>query len=187
MTKKALALFSGVVLLAAVSAPAFATDPPAAPAAPAAAVAPKPKPVPVKDLKEGDPIPDFSMTMLSGKVVQSKELAAKNKTMILTFIQTACSACKGEIVALNKMAKDSDKVYVLPVAVDMRSGKEFLDTYKSENAISFDFGLDPKFAVPRLFNVSFTPASVLIQNGIVTKIYRGYDDEIREELAKVFK
>lgn len=203
MTKKVMTLLSGMVLAAALCAPAFAADAPAAapaadaPAAPVvnpfttapppAAVAPKPKKVIVVDLKEGDPMPDFTVEMLSGKSLTSKEVALKNKVVIVTFIQTACSACKGEIVTLNKLAKDNKgKVFVLPIAVDMRSGKDFLENYKNENAVGFDFGIDPKFAIPRMFNVSYTPASILIKDGVVAKIYRGYDENIRTELEKAF-
>jgi len=137
---------------------------------------------------EGDLLPEFSVTMLSGKTVTSAELAKANKTFLITFIQTACSACKGEIIGLNKLVKDSkSKIFVLPVAVDMRSGKDFLENYKSENAVDFDFGVDPKFSIPLNFGISFTPATVVIKDGKVFKIYRGFDDDIAKELAQLFK
>lgn len=165
MKKKTIAAVLGVFMLAAFAAPTWAAR-----------------------AKEGDAVPEFTVTMLSGKTLSSTELAKANKTYLITFIQTACSACKGEIIGLNKLVKEAkSKVFVLPVAVDMRSGKDFLENYKSENAVDFDFGVDPKFSVPINFGISFTPATVVIKDGKVFKIYRGYDDEIEKELAQLFK
>ena len=136
----------------------------------------------------GDVAPEFTLPLLSGKTFNSAEFAKQNKTVVITFIQTACSACKGEIIALNKLAKKSKaNVGVLPVAVDMRSGKDFLDNYKSENAVDFDFGMDPKFSVPALFGMSFTPGTVVISGGKIVKVFRGYDADIAKELEAVFE
>lgn len=137
--------------------------------------------------KVGDALPEMTITMLSGKSLSTAEMV-KKKTVVITFIQTACSSCKGEIIELQKLVKESkNDVLVLPVAVDMRTGKEFLENYKSENAVSFDFGVDPKFSIPVMFGISFTPASIVVQDGKVTQIHRGYDDQIGAELAKLFK
>ena len=165
MTKKMMIVaFFGVFLLAAFAAPSQA-----------------------KWAAVGDVAPEFSLPMLSGQTLVSADLVKKNKTVVITFIQTACSACKGEIVELNKLAKKSKAgIVVIPVAVDMRSGKEFLDNYKSENAVDFDFGIDPKFSVPALFGMSFTPGTVVISGGKVAKVFRGYDPEVAKELATLF-
>ena len=138
-------------------------------------------------LKEGDTVPEMSFSMLSGKTVKLADLAKGNSAVVITFIQTACSTCKGEIIELNKLVKSGKgKVAVLPIAVDMRSGKDFLENYKSENAVDFDFGIDPKFSIPVQFGISFTPASIVIKDGKVFKILRGYDEEVSGELAKLF-
>jgi peroxiredoxin len=163
--KKTIAAVLGVFMLAAFAAPTWAAR-----------------------ANEGDAVPEFSVSMLSGKTMMSADLAKNNKTFLITFIQTACSSCKGEIIMLNKLAKESkSKIFVLPVAVDMRSGKDFLENYKSENAVDFDFGIDPKFSIPLNFGISFTPATVVIKDGKVAKIFRGYDDEIQKELTALFK
>jgi len=168
MAKKTIAVLLGLFLMTVSAAPTWAGA--------------------IVTAKEGDVSPEFSITMLSGKTLTSAELLKSNKTVIITFIQTACSSCKGEIIELNGLVKGSKaKVTVVPIAVDMRSGKDFLENYKSENAVDFDFGIDPKFAVPFKFGITFTPASVVIVDGKVSKIFRGYDDTIKDELAKLFK
>ena len=165
MAKKTLAVLMGLFLLTVAAAPSWAVR-----------------------LKEGDVVPEFSISMLSGKTLSSVDLLKNNKTVLITFIQTACSSCKGEIIELNKLVKQSKaKVAVIPVAVDMRSGKDFLENYKTENGVDFDFGIDPKFSVPFMFGLSFTPATVVLQDGKVFKIFRGYDDTIKAELAELFK
>ena len=137
--------------------------------------------------KVGDPVAEFSITMLSGKTVSSTELFKQNKTVVITFLQTACSLCKAEIIELQKMSKESKSaVFVLPIAVDMRTGKEFLENYKSENAVDFDFGIDPKFMVPPMFGFSFTPSSVVVVDGKIAQLISGFDDEARASMKKIF-
>ena len=165
MAKKSIVLLLGILMLVFVAAPTWALG-----------------------LKEGDVVPDFSVSMLSGKTFTLAEQMKSTKTVIITFIQTACSSCKGEIIELNGLAKTSKaKIAVIPVAVDMRSGKDFLENYKSENAVDFDFGIDPKFAIPFKFGITFTPASVVITDGKIAKIFRGYDDAVKGDLEKLFK
>lgn len=136
----------------------------------------------------GDEVPPFSISMLSGKTVNSVDLFAKNKVVLITFLQTACSLCKAEITELQKLVKDyKGGVVVLPIAVDMRTGKEFLENYKAENAVDFDFGIDPKFTVPPMFGFSFTPSSVVVTDGKISHLFRGYDEEIRKEVDQLFK
>lgn len=164
MAKMMLGALAGLFLMTAVAAPTWAVG-----------------------AKEGDAVPEFSITMLSGKTASIAEMQKSNKTIVITFIQTACSSCKGEIIELNKLAKQSKaNVVVVPVAVDMRSGKDFLENYKTENAVDFDFGIDPKFSIPIKFGITFTPATVVIQDGKVAKIFRGYDEAVQGELAKLF-
>lgn len=164
MAKKALVIVLGVFLAVAFAVPTWAIG-----------------------AKVGDPAPVFSVSMLSGKTVSTVDLL-KNKTLLITFIQTACSTCKGEIIELQKLSKASKaNVYVLPVAVDMRSGKDFLMNYKSENGVDFDFGIDPQFSIPFKFGISYTPATVVIKDGKVAQIIRGYDDSIKAELQTLFK
>jgi len=165
MAKKTIAAILGVFIVAAFTAPTWAAR---------AGV--------------GDAVPEFSISMLSGKTLTSADLVKNHKTFLITFIQTACSSCKGEIIELNKLSKESTaKIFVLPVAVDMRSGKDFLENYKSENAVDFDFGMDPKFSIPLNFGISFTPATIVVKDGKVAKIFRGYDDDVQKELAALFK
>jgi peroxiredoxin len=164
MTKKSLALFVGVALLAvAIAVPALAA-------------------------KEGDPVPEITLNMLSGTELKLKEFAAKNPTVVIAFIQTACTSCRGEIAELQTLVNSGKgKVAVLPVFVDMRGGKAFLDGYKAENKITFDFALDPQFSVPKLFGMSYTPGTIIIKDSKVTSILKGYDDEIKKTLEKLFE
>jgi peroxiredoxin len=164
MTKKLLCLALGTIfMLGAAAAPAWAR------------------------VKEGDPVPEITVNMMDGSPVELVKLAKEHKKMLITFIQTACSACRGEIVMLQGLYNKDAKVFVLPISVDMRGGVDFLESYKKENAITFDFGLDPKFTIPRQFGMSFTPGTILVEDGKVAKIFRGYDDDIKADLEDLFK
>jgi thiol-disulfide isomerase/thioredoxin len=135
----------------------------------------------------GEAVPELTINMLSGKQILLKEVAEKNHTVILTFIQTACTTCKGEIVELQRLAKKNTAVIVIPVCVDMRGAKDFLTAYKADYEIAFDFGIDPDFKIPKTFGISFTPATVVIQGNKIAEVFRGYDGSVQKSLEGLFK
>ncbi len=137
------------------------------------------------DLKVGDPLPEFNLKSESGKDCTLETV--KGKKVVFAFTQAACSACRGEIVLLNDLAKEAKGAMILPVSVDMAGAKAF-QQYKKDYNITFDYLLDPEFKFPRAFGFSYTPATVLVgADGKIVALLGGYDDRTIEKLKDFLK
>jgi peroxiredoxin len=137
------------------------------------------------DLKVGDMLPEFSLKGESGKVYNLE--AVKGKKVVFTFTQAACSACRGEIVLLNDLAKEAKDTVILPVSVDM-GGAKALQQYKQDYNITFDFLLDPEFTFPRVFGFSYTPSTALIgADGKIVALLGGYNDMTAGKIKEFVK
>jgi peroxiredoxin len=136
-------------------------------------------------LKVGDAMTEFSLKGESGKEYNLESL--KGKKVVFVFTQSACSACRGEIVLLNDLAKEAKNVLFMPVSVDM-GGAKVLERYKKDYKIGFDFLLDPEFKFPRRFGFSYTPSTVLIgSDGKIVGLIGGYDDEAIKKIKEFVK
>jgi thiol-disulfide isomerase/thioredoxin len=174
--------------------PAPATKPaPAMKPAPAAkkpAVSAVETPAPAAEkpafYKTGDTIDDFTMKPLKGDDLSfKKDILGKKDATLLMFMTTVCSACQGEIAAVDKLTrKYGEKMAIYAVAVDMR-GEATVGPYAAGNDFKVTYILDPKFTLPRLFNLSYTPSVVMIdKTGKIVFMKGGYapgDEEMLQE------
>ncbi|MCL5884777.1 MAG: TlpA family protein disulfide reductase [Deltaproteobacteria bacterium] len=121
----------------------------------------KPKPLDV-----GDAVSDFSLPGLDGKSVSFyKDIKGKKDLAVIMFMTTACSACQGEIAAINDMlGKLGEKVGLYAVAVDIR-GVDTVKPYAETYRYKATYLLDPKFSLPRAFGFSYTPSVAMIDKG----------------------
>lgn len=154
---KRIAVMLSLALCLAVAGLAVAADPPAA--KPDAAPAPAaPAPV-VRYDAVGAPLPPITMKTVKGD--QSFALDKLNKATMIMFVNSSCSACRGELVAFTSMAeKLKAKLNVFVVTVDFDPSNtvtRFPDLANMPYTL-LD-GSDFKAAGTLGFN--FTPATVL--------------------------
>jgi len=142
---------------------ALAADPPAAEEKPTV-------------YKLGDKVADFKMQGLKGSEISlEKDVLGKKAANVFIFMTTVCSACQSEVAAVSQLTrKYGDKMEIYAVAVDMR-GEATVAPYAEGNDFKVTYILDPKFSIPRLFNLSYTPSVVILdKTGKVQYLKGGY-------------
>jgi len=166
-------LLKNSVLLAVVLVFCFTALSFAAEAAPAAAPA---KPAAPKFLKVGDAMGDFTLPdgLGKGQVSFNNDIKGKSKIAIITFMTTACSACKAELNLLNDLAnKYADDLKVYAIAVDL-NGDKSVPNYDKTFGFNVRYMLDPDFKVPQTLGFTYTPSLVLIKDGKILFTKGGY-------------
>ena len=183
--KRLFALLVTVTFVAS-AAVCFAADvkaPAAAPAAPAAAAPAPPPPPPVAD-KAGVKVSDWTAKLVDGGDVKSASLAGKPYAVV--FVNSSCAACRSELGELmNLQFRPDFAVYI--GAVDIKP-ERVIATYRDTFKITFPILDDSKFQVAKVFGISFTPASVIVDgSGKVEAWSAGYTEETKAEIMKGFE
>lgn len=135
-------------------------------------------------LKEGDPLPPFSIANQQ-ETVSANDL--KDKTALIIFFSTTCRDCQQafpDIAVLYKEYKDSPSVRVLLIARD--ETEEQVSAYFREHSYDMEFFADPQRKVYSLFADNTIPRVFLAdQTGtiILTQTEKVDTEEIR---AKVY-
>lgn len=141
-----------------------------------------------KMLKVGTPAPDFTFTDIGG-LETTLNGWAKGKPVLLVFIQTACGSCQREMQFLKEFNYKEAGLEVLVMFIDVKE-MDFKG-YVKDNALSFRFAWDSKYAVADAFGVSFAPASFLLdKDHNIAKVYRGWSkagEEIIQDIKAVTK
>ena len=119
-----------------------------------------------KALAVGDIITDFTLSdgIVSGKTISfDKDIKGKSKVIVIIFMTTACSACKGEMEVLNKVANTNpENLRLYAVSVDLE-GDKTVPIYNDKYHYKTRYMLDPDFTIPQNFGFIYTPG-LLVAN-----------------------
>ena len=185
MLKKVVLKAAGTTLVLAMFAgAAVAAD---APAGDAAAPAPPPKP---KVAALNQPVPDFTIKTYDGGMLKWTEMK-KGKPMVINFMQTACSACLGEMNYMKQVKEgpEGKKYDFYTVAIDLQEAaavKRYLTTYTQFEG--FNFLLDKDLDVMKTFGFASTPSLALITaDGKLAARIVGYSPEHEQVLMDKLK
>jgi thiol-disulfide isomerase/thioredoxin len=166
--------------LASAQAPAAPATAPAAPAAaaPAAPAAPVKVQAPAKQemaqVAEGAAVPDVKLPFaFENKMASLKDLVSKGKPVTLvSFVNTACASCVGEIKLLQDLeAKSPGKLSLVLIVTD-RTADRAASTFGGKEKMTYL--LDPNFSAPPVFGFKSTPALVVIKDGKIKKLVTGF-------------
>lgn len=128
----------------------------------------------------------MNLKLLDGGEIVFKDLLAKNEKTLLVFFQTACSACRGELAYLSDSLQKPKNLQIVGVSVDVRP--ELVKKYRDDNKLPFLFLSDADYAIPATFDVSATPASVLLdKGGKVIEKFMGYNPAVRARMEAQLK
>lgn len=123
---------------------------------------------------------------LGGGTAVFKDLLEKNERTLLVFFQTACSSCRGELTLLRDKYSDRKNLQIVGVSVDVRP--ELVSKFKSDWKLPFEVLSDPDYKIPSVFNISATPACVLLEkDGKIAKKLFGYDSSFEGQLEAALK
>lgn len=116
------------------------------------------------------PLDHGSLINLRTNVDESQSL--KKGKILLVFLTTDCEACKKEVVTLSSLTSStlSSKVRVYGVFVEPRDN---VIPFVEENNITFPLLMDNGATVLSKLGFKYMPTKVLMQEGIVQKIWYG--------------
>lgn len=141
-------------------------------------------------VKIGDSSPDFTLTMLDGKIVSLKDL--KGKIVVLQFTASWCSVCRIEMPHLEKEVwqRFKDQDFVL-IGIDRDEPLDVVKKFKQEMKVTYPMALDPGSDIFALFahkNAGVTRNIVLDRNGEIVFLTRLFEkQEFNQMIEKIEK
>ena len=139
------------------------------------------------DSAVGQAMPAYKAELLDG---QPFDIAAERGNVVfLNLWATWCGPCRYEIPELQKlhMQYAAQGFKVVGVSLD-ESGKEAVQQFVSEHAMTYPIALDPEGKLANVFQTTVIPTSVLIDRHgrILWKKYGAItvDDELKQALDK---
>ena len=189
MTKKLASVLAGLFLMA-VAAPTYAADakpadPKAAPAAKGAPAAAKPAVPEPPVAKVGDQVPEFKLkNAITGEsTAWGKDVKGKAKYTIVVFMNTGCSSCLAELMAVKDATRENKDVVTYAIAVDKR-GEEVVKAYYESYKIEANYLVDAEFDVPPQFGFDYTPAMIIVdKTGKIIFAKGGYRPKDRDKFV----
>lgn len=139
-----------------------------------------------QDLKIGDSIPDFTVSMNDGTLVSGSDL--RNGISMIVFFTTACPDCRETLPQVQKIY---DEYCDKGVSFALISREESYDTiagYWKSEGLTMPFSAQENRAVYELFARTRVPRVYISKDGIIKAIFTdqpespGYED-IREVLV----
>lgn len=131
-----------------------------------------------KEVKPGDAAPAFSGASTSGAQVDSRDLLARNRAVLLAFWGIRCAACIEEIPALRKIQEEfrEGTLQVIGVNTDGVDAARLKSLMEEERiATNYTILADPDFKVVDAFALTAAPLTVLIgREGKVRYSHYGY-------------
>ena len=102
-------------------------------------------------IKIGDTVPDFTMMLINGKKVSSKDW--QGKVVMLQFTASWCGVCRKEIPFIERdiWLKNKRNPNFLLFGVDRDEPLEKVKRYQKEMAISYPLAIDPNADVFGIF------------------------------------
>ena len=130
----------------------------------------------------GDVAPDFSVTMLDGRVIKLSEL--RGNVVMVCFWATWCPPCRQELAHLQEGVIDQfagESFVVLPISRGEERG--VVEKFITDNGYKFGVGLDSDRAIYDLYASNYIPRTFIVnKEGKVVYRNAGYDEVIAQEV-----
>lgn len=129
-------------------------------------------------VKKGQTVPSFSVTMLDGTSLTTKQL--QSKVVLINFWATWCPYCIDELNhiqngGLKKQMQNPDFVF-LPIS--RGESRATVEAFVTKRGYSFDVAIDPKQEVWDKFATQAIPRNFVVdRNGKVTFVGVGYSKQ----------
>ena len=94
------------------------------------------------NLKIGDTMPDFTVSLTDGSTATLSELLKDNDLVVLNFFASWCGPCEGEFPDMEKVYQaNSDRMVILSLSAYEDDTMEIIADYKDSHGLSFPMGL----------------------------------------------
>jgi len=119
----------------------------------------------------GKPAPLFQAKALDGSTFSLGDAAGK--TIIINFWSTTCPPCVEEMPSFqqlqNKLVTRSDSVLLM---IDLNDDLTTVQNFVQKNKYTFRVFLDSGYTSAQLYNIRYTPTTVLIDRQGIARIYK---------------
>ncbi len=106
---------------------------------------------------------DFTLKNLEGLEVSLKDF--QGKLVFLNFWATWCGPCRYEMPSMEKLWQNFKENEFVILAVDLREGKEEVESFMKENGLTFPVLLDSRGQVGSIYGVRAIPTTYFIDSG----------------------
>jgi len=136
----------------------------------------------------GDTVPDFTMMLINGKKVSSKDW--KGKVVMLQFTASWCGVCRKEIPFIERdiWLKNKRDPNFLLFGVDRDEPLEKVKRYQKEMGISYPLAIDPNADVFGIFadkKAGVTRNVIIDQKGKIVFVTRLFKEAEFKEMVRV--
>jgi len=136
----------------------------------------------------GDTIPDFTMMLINGKKVSSKDW--KGKVVMLQFTASWCGVCRKEIPFIERdiWLKNKRNPNFLLFGVDRDEPLEKVKRYQKEMEITYPLAIDPLADVFGIFadkKAGVTRNVIIDQKGKIVFVTRLFKEAEFKEMVRV--
>ena len=130
---------------------------------------------------EGDPAPDFSITLLDGSEVSLSDL--RGQVVVLNFWASWCDPCRQEAPSLQEVWETYEGKGVTFLGVSYKDAEDASRAFVQEFGLTYLNGTDPRDRISRAYGITGVPETFIIDaEGKIVQFYVG---EVRpEELAR---
>jgi peroxiredoxin len=127
----------------------------------------------LRNLKVGQPAPDFTLPDLEGKPVTLSAFRSHNAVFI-DFWATWCGPCRTALPGIQDLADKYKERGLAVITIDQGESRDQVRYFIERRQYSFPVLLDSDNVVGNLYGVRAIPTSVLVdKNGLVQQIFVG--------------
>lgn len=138
-------------------------------------------------LKNGDKVPEFTVTTLDGKEISIKDL--KGKVVLINFFATWCGPCMKELPEVQKQLwpKFKNENFAM-VSIGREHTKDELEKWNQKKAFTFPIAPDPKREVYSKFASQYIPRNFIVdKTGKIIWQGGGFDQKELEQMIKTIQ
>lgn len=138
-------------------------------------------------LKNGDQVPEFAVSTLSGKDIAISEL--KGKVVLINFFATWCGPCMKELPEVEKQLypKFKNENFVM-ISIGREHTKAELLNWNKKKGFSFPIAADPKREVYAKFASQYIPRNFIVnKKGEIIWQGVGFSQKELDQMIKIIK
>ncbi|MCY1635808.1 TlpA family protein disulfide reductase [Marinifilum sp. D737] len=138
-------------------------------------------------LKNGDKVPEFTVTTLDGKEISIKDL--KGKVVLINFFATWCGPCMKELPEVQKQLwpKFKDENFTL-ISIGREHTKDQLTKWNQKKGFTFPIAPDPKREVYSKFASQYIPRNFIVdKTGKIIWQGVGFDQKEMDQMIKTIQ
>jgi cytochrome c biogenesis protein CcmG/thiol:disulfide interchange protein DsbE len=135
---------------------------------------------------QGDPAPDFSLTLLDGSEVSLSDL--RGQVVVLNFWSSWCGPCREEAPTLQKVWEMYEGKGVIFVGVSHKDAEDASRAFVQELGLTYLNGADPRGHISRAYGITGVPETFIVDaEGKVASFYMGevQAEELMRQLAQL--